>query len=95
VAVGWAFVTFWLLTPGRPLPPRAHWPGAVAFGISFVVVQRVAALLVPLVGQDVALYGALSATFGLLAYIYALAFAFLLSAELSDWYFGVRASPGL
>jgi len=95
VAVGWAFVSFWLLTPGRPVPPCAYWPGAVAFGISFVVVQRVAALLAPLVGQDVALYGALSATFGLLAYIYALAFSFLLSAELSDWYVGVRASPGL
>jgi uncharacterized BrkB/YihY/UPF0761 family membrane protein len=96
LAVGWAGLTFRLLSPDGSIGIREHWPGALAYGISFVLIQRVGALLVPLIGSgDVALYGALSATFVLLGYIYALAFTFLLAAELTVWNRDGRPLPRL
>ncbi len=78
---------YWALTPsGQDRPtPRDHIPGAVAFTIGGAVIERTGGAYVAYVIQHTtALYGAIGATFGLLAFLYLTMWAFLLGAEMSQ-----------
>jgi membrane protein len=78
-------VMYWLLTPGRTLRLREHIPGAIAFGIGWAILEQVGAIYVThLVARTSALYGTIGAIFGLLAFLYAVMWLFLLAAELSQ-----------
>jgi YihY family inner membrane protein len=83
--VAFFLVVFRFLTPPCPLLWRDHLPGAVAATVGWLVLQRVGAIYVDrVIARGSALYGALGAVFGLLAFLYAAAYLLLLSAELSQ-----------
>ena len=85
VGVAYFLVVFRFLTPPCPLVWRDHLPGAVAATVGWLLLQRVGAIYVDrVVARGSALYGALGAVFGLLAFLYAAAYLLLLSAELSQ-----------
>jgi len=78
-------VVFRFLTPRCPLSWRDHLPGAVMATVGWLLLQRVGVLYVDhVVARGSALYGALGAIFGLLAFLYIAAYLLLLSAELSQ-----------
>ena len=59
--------------------------GAVAFAIGWAALEQVGTLYVAkVVARATALYGAIGAIFGLLAFLYAALWLFLLAAELSQ-----------
>jgi len=80
----WALV-YRLLTPSPgPTVPEHLW-GAVLFSIGFLVLERFgAAYIAGVVSKSTALYGTIGAIFGLLAFIYAVMWLFLLSAQVTD-----------
>jgi YihY family inner membrane protein len=83
--IAFFLVVFRFLTPRCPLSWRDHLPGAVMATVGWLLLQSVGALYVDrVVARGSALYGALGAVFGLLAYLYAAAYLLLLSAELSE-----------
>lgn len=78
-------VVFRFLTPRCQLSWRDYLPGAVMATVGWLVLQWVGALYVDrVVARGSALYGALGAIFGLLAFLYAAVYLLLLSAELSE-----------
>lgn len=83
--VAFFVVVFRFLTPPCPLSWRDHLPGAVMATVGWLLLQAVGGLYVDrVVARGSALYGALGAVFGLLAFLYAAAYLLLLSAELSE-----------
>jgi membrane protein len=83
--VAFFVVVFRFLTPPCPLSWRDHLPGAVMATVGWLLLEWVGALYVDrVVARGSALYGALGAIFGLLAFLYAAAYVLLLSAELSE-----------
>jgi membrane protein len=82
--VGFFVLVFRLFTPGGTLSVRDHLPGAVLAAVSWMLLQRLGAEYVDrVVARSSALYGALGAVFGLLAFLYLAAYVLLLSAEFS------------
>jgi len=78
-------VVFRFLTPRCQLSWRDHLPGAVVATVGWLVLQLIGAFYVDrVVARGSALYGALGAIFGLLAFLYAAVYLLLLSAELSQ-----------
>jgi membrane protein len=87
LAGGIAFfvLVFRFLTPRCQLLWRDHLPGAVMATVGWLLIEWVGARYVSrVVARGAALYGALGAIFGLLAFLYAAVFLLLLSAELSE-----------
>jgi YihY family inner membrane protein len=83
--VAFFVVVFRFLTPPCPLSWRDHLPGAVMATLGWLLLQGVGSLYVDrVVARNSALYGALGAIFGLLAFLYAAAYLLLLAAELSE-----------
>ena len=81
--VVWAIV-YRLLTPGSGPRLLQHVPGAAAFAFAFVILERFGAVYVgAVVTRTEALYGAIGALFGLLAFLYLSMWLFLLGAELT------------
>jgi membrane protein len=81
--VAFLSLAYRLLTPGVRL--AEHLPGAAVFAVAWAVLHRLSAAAVP-TGLDArsALYGTLGVVFGLLAFLYATSWVFLVSAELSQ-----------
>ncbi len=85
-------LTYWLLTPAsgvggsEPRPRlREHLPGAVVMGIGFLLLEELGAMYVArVIARSTALYGAIGAVFGVLAFLYLLMWLFLLAAEISQ-----------
>jgi membrane protein len=78
-------LVFRFLTPRCPLSWRDHLPGAVTATVGWLLLQWAGVFYVDrVVARGSALYGALGAIFGLLAFLYAAAYLLLLSAELSE-----------
>ncbi|MET0800433.1 MAG: YihY/virulence factor BrkB family protein [Actinomycetota bacterium] len=87
----WATV-YRLLTPSPGPRLREHLPGALVFTVGFLVLERFgAAYVTGVVTRSTALYGTIGAIFGLLAFLYATMWLFLLSAEISQL---LRSSEG-
>jgi YihY family inner membrane protein len=83
--VAFFVVVFRFLTPPCPLSWRDHLPGAVMATVGWLLLEWVGAFYVDrVVAHGSALYGALGAVFGLLAFLYAASYLLLLSAELSE-----------
>jgi membrane protein len=85
--VGLFLLIYWALTPpgsGRPTV-RDHWPGAVGFMIAAIGLERVGGVYISqVIARTTALYGAIGAIFGLLAFLYIAMWTFLLGAEVSQ-----------
>jgi YihY family inner membrane protein len=83
--VAFFVVVFRFLSPPCPLSWRDHLPGAVMATVGWLLLEWVGAFYVErVVAHGSALYGALGAIFGLLAFLYAASYLLLLSAELSQ-----------
>jgi YihY family inner membrane protein len=83
--VAFFVVVFRFLAPRCSLSWRDHLPGAVTATLGWLMLQWIGASYVArIVARSSALYGALGAIFGLLAFLYAAAYLLLLSAELSE-----------
>jgi membrane protein len=73
-----------VLTPGDGPKLRGHVSGALLFTVGFAFARAVGETYVAnVVTRTTALYGAIGAIFGLLAFLYATMWLFLLGAELS------------
>ena len=73
-----------VLTPGDGPTLRGHVKGALLFTVGFAIARAVGETYVAnVVARTTALYGAIGAIFGLLAFLYATMWLFLLGAELS------------
>jgi YihY family inner membrane protein len=80
----WALV-YRLLTPSPGPSVREHLRGAAVFSIGFLLLERFGATYVAaVVTRSTALYGAIGAIFGLLAFMYAAMWLFLLSAVITQ-----------
>lgn len=80
----WALV-YRLLTPSPGPTLAEHFPGAAGFTVGFLVLERFgAAFVANVVTRSTALYGTIGAIFGLLAFIYAAMWLFLLAAEITQ-----------
>ena len=76
--------TYRVLTPGDGPTLRGHVKGALLFTVGFAIARMVGETYVAnVVARTTALYGAIGAIFGLLAFLYATMWLFLLGAELS------------
>ena len=76
--------TYRVLTPGNGPTLRGHMKGALLFTVGFTIARAVGETYVAnVVARTTALYGAIGAIFGLLAFLYATMWLFLLGAELS------------
>jgi uncharacterized BrkB/YihY/UPF0761 family membrane protein len=91
VAVGFGLSAFvyWALTPpgtdGERPTIREQLPGAAAFLVLGILLEQVGRLYVAnVVARSTALYGAIGAVFGLLAFLYVAMWTFLLGAEISE-----------
>ena len=74
-----------LLTPSPGPRVREHLPGAAVFTVGFLVLERFgAAYVAVVVSRSTALYGTIGAIFGLLAFLYAAMWLFLLSAQVTE-----------
>ncbi len=81
--VVWTTVYRWM-TPGAGPSFRDHLVGGTAFAVAFLVLERFGALYVErVVARSRALYGAIGALFGFLAFLYLGMWLFLLGAELT------------
>lgn len=77
-------VVYRLLTPGAGPRFTQHLPGAGAFVLAFLALERFGAVYVEaVVARTEALYGAIGAVFGLLAFLYLSMWLFLLGAEVT------------
>jgi membrane protein len=77
-------LTYWVLTPGDGPTLRGHVKGALLFTVGFAIARAVGETYVAnVVARSTALYGTIGAVFGLLAFLYATMWLFLLGAELS------------
>jgi uncharacterized BrkB/YihY/UPF0761 family membrane protein len=73
-----------VLTPGHGPKLRGHVSGALLFTVGFGLARAIGETYVAnVVTRATALYGAIGAIFGLLAFLYATMWLFLLGAELS------------
>ena len=82
--VAFFLALFRFFTPPCPLRWRNHLPGAIVATIGWLILQRLGALYVDrVIARGSALYGALGAIFGLLAFLYIATYVVLLAAELS------------
>ncbi len=73
-----------VLTPGDGPTLRGHVRGALLFTVGFTIARAIGETYVAnVVSRATALYGAIGAIFGLLAFLYATMWLFLLGAELS------------
>jgi len=73
-----------VLTPGDGPTLRGHVKGALLFTVGFTIARAVGETYVAnVVARTTALYGTIGAIFGLLAFLYATMWLFLLGAELS------------
>jgi membrane protein len=73
-----------VLTPGDGPTLRGHVKGALLFTVGFTIARGIGETYVAnVVARTTALYGAIGAIFGLLAFLYATMWIFLLGAELS------------
>lgn len=80
-----AVLTQWLLTPGDGPRPRELVPGAILFAVGWLVLQSLgSAYVTRVVQQTTAIYGAIGAVFGVLAFLYVTMWLFLISAEVSQ-----------
>lgn len=80
-------LTYRLLTPGRGPTLREHVPGSLAFAAGWLMLHLLGATYVSqVVTRSTALYGAVGALFGLLAFIYLTMWLLLLGAEISQAY---------
>ncbi len=100
VGFGFAVLTQWLLTPGDGPRPRELVVGAAVFAVGWLLLQSLgAAYVTRVVQQTTAIYGAIGAVFGVLAFLYLTMWLFLLSAELSQvwreraWEMELPSSP--
>ena len=83
-----------VLTPGDGPKLRGHVKGALLFTVGFAIARAVGETYVAnVVARTTALYGAIGAIFGLLAFLYATMWLFLLGAELSR-FSAERAAAG-
>jgi YihY family inner membrane protein len=82
--VVWAAV-YRAMTPGAEAPSfREHVAGGTAFTIAFLLLERFGAVYVDhVVARSRALYGAIGALFGLLAFLYLAMWLFLLGGEVT------------
>lgn len=89
--VVWAAVYGWM-TPGADAPSFGdHVAGGMVFTLAFLVLERFGAAYVDhVVARSRALYGAIGALFGLLAFLYLAMWLFLLGGEITKLR---RASP--
>jgi membrane protein len=73
------------MTPGGEAPSfREHVPGGTAFTIAFLLLERFGSAYVDhVVARSRALYGAIGALFGLLAFLYLAMWLFLLGGEVT------------
>ena len=79
--------TYRLLTPGRGPTSRQHVPGSLVFAVGWLLLNQLGATYVSyVVAKTTALYGAVGAIFGLLAFIYLMMWLLLLGAEVSEAY---------
>ncbi len=86
LALGVSFfaLIFMLFTPARVMRFRDYLPGAVTAAIGWALLELLGSRYVDLVvARSSALYGALGAVFGLLAFLYVAVYVLLLSGELS------------
>ncbi|MGZ5289514.1 MAG: YihY/virulence factor BrkB family protein [Actinomycetota bacterium] len=93
-------MTYRLLTPGHGPTLRRHVPGAVVFALGWTVLHLLGATYVSyVITRTTALYGAVGAIFGVLAFIYLTMWLLLLGAEVSQAYrstaVGVAEAAGL
>ena len=73
-----------VLTPGDGPTIRGHVTGALVFTVGFTIARAIGETYVAnVVSRATALYGAIGAIFGLLAFLYATMWLFLLGAEVS------------
>ena len=92
VSVCFFLVVYWILTPDRAMSLREHLPGAIAFAIGWAILQRFGSVYVSaVITRTTALYGAIGAIFGLLAFLYVSMWLFLLGAELSQTFKELRS----
>jgi len=83
-ALIWALV-YRLLTPSPGPSLREHLWGAAVFSVGFLVLERFGATYVAsIVSRSTALYGTIGVIFGLLAFIYAAMWLFLLAAVITQ-----------
>lgn len=93
LGVAYFALAYRLLTPGKGPDLRDHVPGALLFTAAWILLQRVGGVYVThVVAANTALYGAIGALFGALAFIYATVWAFLLAAELNQVLLARRAA---
>jgi len=79
--------TYRVLTPGDGPKLRGHVAGALLFTVGFTIARAIGETYVAnVVTRATALYGAIGAIFGLLAFLYATMWLFLLGAELSRFF---------
>ena len=72
------------MTPGDGPTLRGHVKGALLFTVGFAIARAIGETYVAnVVARATALYGTIGAIFGLLAFLYATMWLFLLGAELS------------
>ncbi|MEX0989886.1 MAG: YihY/virulence factor BrkB family protein [Actinomycetota bacterium] len=84
VAGGVIALAYYLLTPGRSLPLRAHLPGGALGAVAWTGLTLLGSWYVTrVVAQSSALYGSIGAVFGLLVLLQLAATAALYGAELS------------
>jgi len=77
-------VLYRVLTPGNGPPLRGHVPGTLVFVVALAGLEVVGGLYFSnVVAQSTALYGALGALFGVVAFVYSTAWLLLLGAEIS------------
>jgi membrane protein len=80
-------LTYRLLTPGQGPTLRHHLPGSVVFALGWTVLHLLGATYVSyVITRTTALYGAVGAIFGVLAFIYLTMWLLLLGAEVSQAY---------
>ena len=86
LGLGLFVLVYWSLTPGADRPTlREHLPGAGAFLAIGLLLERVGTLYVDhVIARATALYGAIGAIFGLLAFLYIAMWALLVGAEVSQ-----------
>lgn len=87
IGVGLFLLVYWALTPpGDDRPTlRSHLPGAVAFVVIGLLLERLGEFYVAhVIARATALYGAIGAIFGLFAFLYVAMWAFLVGAEVSQ-----------
>lgn len=85
VTFAFILVCYRLLTPGRGPTIREHVPGSVLFSLGWLVIHLIGAEYVAqVVARSTALYGAIGAIFGVLAFFYLTMWWLLFCAEFTQ-----------